>query len=649
LCSNNDILLKVVLEGIIVQEVSTLTKEHRTNGKLKAVTDYFSAHPLLLAFLLNLAAFLFRIIVFDIKYEVSDDYITDAVLSGAYGLGYDPHLLFGNSILGYFLVFLYKIIPTISFYFILLILLGFISCTVVLYLLFKKKVNVLNLCLAIIFLAFSTDDLYVLIQFTKVAAAAGIAGGLLILHGLWEAKDHKKLIVILGTLLLLAGSMVRFELYLIFGAFLVIAFIYNVFLRYSDIDKNERFNAFKKEIKGVLFRFGVCVGIIGLMFGVYYLGEGLKNVDKTYSDFNTYKHIRSNLTDKVKPYYEDVENEYKKLGLDFVDYAMLNSWIFDDRDVYPDETLIKVAELQDKQVASRPVTYVDVIIYTFIRGVLGYPVAFALYLPALIALVSNKKRLYSLILLLAAFVMLAGFVYYGRTMYRVEWGVYFCAASCIIAGFSQRENVKKGLLKKKYFNKRASAIEIISVIILVVACISRVPRLTTCNTYLNLSDEEYKYYFDNIMLNSSNYVPDKVGFPTVKRKPSLNIIERLENDPDHYYIVDFATGIQDFYFDYDPWIRPEQGLFSEHYAYFGGCTMRHPGEIHALESHGCDPYNPFKNLTKENILLVDNWGYDYKLEYFRRYYCPEAEMELVEVIDGYSIWRFYVPENAEST
>ena len=77
--------------------------------------------------------------------------------------------------------------------------------------------------------------------------------------------------------------------------------------------------------------------------------------------------------------------------------------------------------------------------------------------------------------------------------------------------------------------------------------------------------------------------------------------------------------------------------------------MRHPGEIHALESHGCDPYNPFKNLTKENILLVDNWGYDYKLEYFRRYYCPEAEMELVEEIDGYSIGRFYVPENAEST
>ena len=53
--------------------------------KIKAALIKLGEKPLLLAFLLNLAAFLIRILIFEVKYEVSDDYITDAVLSGAFG------------------------------------------------------------------------------------------------------------------------------------------------------------------------------------------------------------------------------------------------------------------------------------------------------------------------------------------------------------------------------------------------------------------------------------------------------------------------------------------------------------------------------------------------------------------------------------
>ena len=149
------------------------------NSNIDSIVSKIKKHPLLLALILNSFAFIFRILVFDVKYEVSDDYIIDAVLSGAYGNGYDPDLLFGNIILGYFLVFLYKLIPTVSFYFILLITLGFISVTSIVFLLFKRNINAITVCLAIVFICYFTDDLYVLIQFTKVAAASGIAGGLI--------------------------------------------------------------------------------------------------------------------------------------------------------------------------------------------------------------------------------------------------------------------------------------------------------------------------------------------------------------------------------------------------------------------------------------------------------------------------------------
>ena len=199
------------------------------------------------------------------------------------------------------------------------------------------------------------------------------------------------------------------------------------------------------------------------------------------------------------------------------------------------------------------------------------------------------------------------------------------------------------MLKKKISGKEYSTIGIYTVILVILLLFTRVPKALDSITLLSLSDEEYRNSFDDTMLYSGIYIPDKIGFPTVKRKPSADLTEYMENDLDHYYIVDFDTGIQSFYFNYDPWIRPEQGLFSDHYAYFGGCTMRHPGEIYALESNGCDPYNPFGNLTKENVLLVDNWGYEYKLAYIRRYYCPEAEIEQVAEIDGYLIWNVYIP------
>ena len=66
--------------------------------------------PECMAILINLF-FLLAIILFgDMKYEVSDDFVMDTILSGAYGSQYDAHLLFSNMILGYGLKLLYMLI-----------------------------------------------------------------------------------------------------------------------------------------------------------------------------------------------------------------------------------------------------------------------------------------------------------------------------------------------------------------------------------------------------------------------------------------------------------------------------------------------------------------------------------------------------------
>lgn len=77
------------------------------------------------ALLINLSFLTMVFIFLDMKYETSDDFVVDSILSGAYGLDYDPHLLFSNIILGYGLKILYVALPTVSWYFVMHIVLCF--------------------------------------------------------------------------------------------------------------------------------------------------------------------------------------------------------------------------------------------------------------------------------------------------------------------------------------------------------------------------------------------------------------------------------------------------------------------------------------------------------------------------------------------
>lgn len=635
-----------------MQELEALNQNKTTDSSIFKILKKIASNPLLLAFLFNLTAFLLSILIFDIKYEVSDDYITDAVLSGAFGTGYDPQLLFGNVILGYILVFLYKLIPTVSFYFILLITLDFISATVVLYLLFKKKTNAITVCMALIFLIFYSDDLYILIQFTKVASVAGIAGGLLILHGLWEAEKHRAFYVVSGSLLMIFGSMLRFETIYIYAAFLVLTFLFHSISMFQK-SKNDKVvsngkNHSRQVIAGIGIRFGICVLVIGMLFGLNYLGTRICSLDETHTDFNRFHGIRCSITDKTRPSFELVEDEYRELGLDAVDYVMINSWNFVDSEVYSDELLYKVANIQQNAVSGSGTSISSIIQTLNYRRQLIYPAALALYILAGIYFALSKKWIYSGVLVISAIALIFAFIIYGRTMYRVEWSVFFSAASCMISCFSYDENCKLARLNKTISGKKINTIAFYVAIMVALLFVSRISRIVEKYSLLNCSDLQYRLSFATSLENSGEYVAQKISFPSISRKMTPNLVNLMENDPENYYIVDFATGIQDFYFNYEPWIRPEQGLF-EKYSYYGGCTMRHPGERSALIVNGADPDNPFKSLVNDNIYLVDNWGYEYKIAYYRKYFCPDAEIALVGEIDGYMIWKIFIPETVENS
>ena len=64
------------------------------------------------------AVLLLCILLFcSIKYEVSDDFIMEMVVSGAYTGHPDAHMMFSNIFIGWLFVPLYSLFPAISWYF----------------------------------------------------------------------------------------------------------------------------------------------------------------------------------------------------------------------------------------------------------------------------------------------------------------------------------------------------------------------------------------------------------------------------------------------------------------------------------------------------------------------------------------------------
>ena len=137
---------------------------------------------------LNLT-FLMSILLFcDIKYEVSDDFVMSTIISGAYGNGYNPHLMFINILWGYLLLPFYYLCPSISWYLIAQLLLCFLSFTVVSYMLLERLERPIAFLFIVVLLTIFADDAYILVQFTKTAMIAVMGGGIVFLWILFYEK-----------------------------------------------------------------------------------------------------------------------------------------------------------------------------------------------------------------------------------------------------------------------------------------------------------------------------------------------------------------------------------------------------------------------------------------------------------------------------
>ena len=595
-------------------------------------------HPLLTAVILNSCFLLAAFIFCDPKYETADDFIEDAILSGSMSGTPDAHLLYSNIILGYLLKGLYTVIPSVSFYFFFLIILGFCAITAALWLILSncKKDNdvLMGILMCSIFLVFFTKDIYVLPQFTKAAAIACTVGGLVFLKGIWD-KDGKNIIrIICGIVLTLGGCMLRMNVIYLSLPFLFISFCnrYYMYVKSNDDPKN-------KYAIEILKRVACCILLIALAYLMLFLNNCIWDKDPDYARFRRMEPSRYEITDA--PYtnnFEDIKPEMDSIGVSFNDYIMMKTWSFVDSEIFNEEKLQDFISIQNRYSSSKPSGLKDIADDFADLDLLDYSIVWGLViLAAAYCIFSRKSVVFSVATVLLSLALIVAMIMYGRINYRVIGGIILGAACTLCTIPAQPRNFK---LKDEHYR-------ILMGFVAACTIISNVGFYIPDSSYLTMNDDAYFTYVWNTMGNSGGYNSHKFGINVSRRRACEELLSTIEKDSGSFYLVDFNTFWFVMPYNYDPKARIPEGYFEENYYIIGGITMmQFPGQNALLEHNGISKDTPYKDLVKDNIYLIDNYFYDNKLEFIREHYYKDAQMELVDEVNGFKIWKISLPQNA---
>ncbi|SEG19264.1 hypothetical protein SAMN04487934_11013 [Eubacterium ruminantium] len=632
----------------------------------KYINKSILKHPLMVSLLINILFLLLVLLFCDIKYEVSDDFMVESVLSSSFikDATYDTHLLFSNILLGYPLKALYLLIPDVSWYFLFILFLSFVSLTTVTYLVFRmvrdydtgrrtygegseeevdddsiaaasKSFVISGALLCIIFLIFYSDDVYITPQFTKTATLSATAGGSLFLYGLFNKHKTSNLpMLIFSAILTLVGTMLRpNSMYIaIYMLILQFAFYSFKFFRRNRNDKEH----FKKRIGKIIFNLTICLLLVGTAYGLNYVNKLLWYRLPEYKDYKDYAELRASVTDTAAYGYDTVRLEFEEAGMDSTDYYMIRSWNFNDRNIYTNEKLEKAKEIFENY-SNKMTNSLQYVLRSMIsRNYMGYRAFIGMMIIIICLLFLNPKRfIWYLMSLLGMFSFLGYFFWFGRVVYRVEFSIMISSTISILAigmnvsGKNIVDGDKHGFVRKAFLY------------VTILCFIWHIPTYIPDNNWKEMTDREYRYYISTILRQSGHYVPERYRLNISSRKPYGLLINYMENSEDKFFFVDFDSGIQLLYYDYSPWIRLGKGYYSDNYSFLGGVTMQYPAERDMLISKDINPDCPFWDIVRSDIYVVDNVNSDVKLKYLRKYYYPNARKELVDTIDGFQIWKFY--------
>ena len=556
-------------------------------------------------FCINLALLLLFAFSGCMKYEVSDDFIMEMIVSGAYTGSPSPFIMFMHPIIGIVLSILYTFIATINWYFIFQITVIFTSLCILSYTFFKYRKDNLIILLFMIFLLFLSNDLYLLVQFTKTATLSLCAGCILMLSNILDRNTMNKKEIALGILLFCVGYMIRNKCIYIVLFFSVLPILFHgIQKRFKYID----FVKLAKKAGKVMFP---CFFVL---VGLSFFSKEFVQRYPAYKEYKEYSAYRSDIVDYSYYSYEENRTEFEKNGISENDFYTLVHWNFGDIEYYDLDKLKTVSTIlstyRDRQYTSIKGTIVNLIN----RQYKYYVSAWALMFISLIGIFAIRNGIFQVLSVnFFAFCLLFINMYLGRLNYRVEYSIFLAAAAFLLYSFQISES-----RFEKFSNKALYAV-------LIVLFVCRIP----------VHIPSYgKSSYDSMFISWNNDLA-KYNASFAKEK-DMSVINEIKQNPNNFYYLGFYSNIQTLYLNYNPWKGIQKSEF-KNAAFFAGIDTFHPDWVKHLENNSIN--NPMKHLLKENVYFIENRPINEVLTFVQEHYKVNAGVTLYKKIGSYYIWK----------
>ena len=556
-------------------------------------------------FCINLALLLLFAFSGCMKYEVSDDFIMEMIVSGAYTGSPSPFIMFMHPIIGIVLSILYTFIATINWYFIFQITVIFTSLCILSYTFLKYRKDNLSILLFMIFLLFLSNDLYLLVQFTKTATLSLCAGCILMLSNILDRNTMNKKEIALGILLFCVGYMIRNKCIYIVLFFSVLPILFHgIQKRFKYID----FVKLAKKAGKVMFP---CFFVL---VGLSFFSKEFVQRYPAYKEYKEYSAYRSDIVDYYYYTYEENRTEFEKNGISENDFYTLVHWNFGDIEYYDLDKLKTVSTIlstyRDRQYTSIKGTIVNLIN----RQYKYYVSAWALMFISLIGIFAIRNGIFQVLSVnFFAFCLLFINMYLGRLNYRVEYSIFLAAAAFLLYSFQISES-----RFEKFSNKALYAV-------LIVLFVCRIP----------VHIPSYgKSSYDSMFISWNNDLA-KYNASFAKEK-DMSVINEIKQNPNNFYYLGFYSNIQTLYLNYNPWKGIQKSEF-KNAAFFAGIDTFHPDWVKHLENNSIN--NPMKHLLKENVYFIENRPINEVLTFVQEHYKVNAGVTLYKKIGSYYIWK----------
>ena len=543
----------------------------------------------------------------DVKYEVSDDFIMELMLSGTYSGTVNPHLLFSNYFWGLFLSVFYKLNAAVSWYLIWQMIVGFLSYIAVARVLSRKMDFIYAAGLLAIFNIGTVFDIFVLPQFTKTAAIALIAGGMLFLDALFDRDSIPD--CIFGVVLFAVGALIRFKMLYAAMPFLFLYLIVKL------IERKD-----KECIKTIVY----AVLTLSAVLCVRYLGSALGSNSEEYRYFSQWKSARAQYIDYYHPEYSEISAELNEAGITENTLGMINCWQYPDPSDPDLKKMNDLVEIVSEYRKSQTHSADEIVTAIRNRNMKRYPGAVICVLLGVICCLLNRKR--SLVPVICCFILLGYFAYFAyvqRQVYRVESSCCMYAA-CIIAGSIRISDTRKPYVPAVIYGA-------------VIAAVFLLWPLFTTTQYSNGS-AGYEEYINAVFYDSGAYNKDKYRMVIDEENVYPGFVAEAKANPDKIYIMDFDTVIQKLYFFCDPFLSAA-GQFPPNLVYMGGVLANYPEMNYYMRSLG---YNSWAEaLLSGKAYYVCNNRPELMLNYYHEHGYTDVVMQEEKTIDGLTMYSFH--------